>query len=102
MTSALFDRSGEFVEFPVDALRLGGLDACALTVTDELHLRDHAKDVRFYASVTMGLTRTGWRAYHGVPEPDVPHARIYQIDLRAQEHAGDLRGDHDPHGCLLP
>ncbi len=30
------------------------------------------------------------------------HAQVYQIGLRAQEHAGDLRCDHDPHGCLLP
>ena len=52
--------------------------------------------------MTMGLTRMGWRAYDAVPEPDVPHDQAHQIDLRAQEHAGDLRGDHNSHGCLLP
>ena len=25
-----------------------------------------------------------------IPEPGVPHAQLHQIDLRAQEHAGDL------------
>ena len=25
-----------------------------------------------------------------IPEPGVPHAQVHQIDLRAQEHAGDL------------
>ncbi len=36
------------------------------------------------------------------PEPEVPHAEDHWVDICAQKHAGDLRGDHDSHGCLLP
>ena len=38
---------------------------------------------------------------YGVPEPDPTHAQVHQVDLRAQEDAGDLRSDHDPDGYLL-
>lgn len=29
------------------------------------------------------------------------HVQVYQIDLRAPEHAGDLPCGHDPYRCFL-
>ena len=48
------------------------------------------------------LLEAGARSMMVRPEPEVLHAQDHWVEIRAQEHAGDLRSDHHPHRRLLP